>query len=155
MSAESEAGRGVISVQNRQRGVPFDLAWLRRLADVALGECLPECADGKFALRALPEVEVTVVSDRTIARVHAQFMNIPGATDVITFDHGEIVIGAGTALAHSRDYGQPLEHELALYLIHGLLHLNGYDDRTPAERTRMHRVQDRVIKSCLARLAVA
>ncbi len=142
-------------VQNRQRKVRFDLRWLRQMAEIALEKCLPECANGQFALRSLPEVEVTVVSNRTIARVHAQFMNIPGATDVITFEHGEIVIGAGTALVHSRDYGQPLEHELALYLIHGLLHLNGYDDRTEAERKRMHRVQDRVMKSCLARLANA
>jgi probable rRNA maturation factor len=150
-----ERGGGTIAVENRQRGIAFDLAWLRRLAPLALEACLPHCADGREALRALPEIEVTIVSDRTIARVHMEFMAIPGATDVITFEHGEIVIGAGTALAQSREYGQSLEHELALYLIHGLLHLNGYDDRTAAQRARMQRVQERVMKSCLALLAGA
>lgn len=145
----------MITVSNRQRTVCFDLRWLRRFAAVALPACLDECADGRNALRALPEIELTVVSDRTVARVHRRFMAISGPTDVITFEHGEIVIGAGTALAQAREFGQTLEHELAFYLIHGLLHLNGYDDRTAAQRARMHGVQDRVMKSCLARLADA
>ena len=145
----------MISVCNRQRTVRFDLPWLRRIATMALAECLPLCADGQFALRALPEIEVAIVSDRTIARVHRQFMNLPDATDVITFDHGEIVISAETARRQAADYGQTLECELALYVIHGLLHLNGYDDRTTAARREMHRVQDRVMKSCLVRIAAA
>lgn len=145
----------MITVTNRQRKVRFDLPWLRRLAPIALEECLPECADACHALRALPEIEVTIVSDRTIACVHEQFMGIAGPTDVITFDHGEIVIGAETAVAQARDYGQTLEHELALYLIHGLLHLNGHDDQRADQRRRMHQVQARVMKSCLARLAGA
>lgn len=145
----------MITVANRQRKVRFDLPWLRRLAPIALGRCLPECADGRHALRALPEIEVTIVSDATIARVHHDFMGIDGPTDVITFDHGEIVIGAETAVAQARHYGQSLEHELALYLIHGLLHLNGWDDQTPGRRARMNRAQAHVMKSCLAHLAGA
>lgn len=145
----------MISVGNRQRTVRFDLGWLRRCAEVALEECLRHCADGRHALGALEELEVAIVSDRTIARVHRQFMNIPGATDVITFEHGEIVISAETARAYAGQYGQTVELELALYIIHGLLHLNGYDDRTPRDHAAMHRVQDRVMKSCLGRLVAA
>jgi probable rRNA maturation factor len=132
-----------IFVENRQRAVRFDLRWVRRFAQAALAEC------GE----ALPHIEVAIVSDRTIARVHRQFMQIEGATDVITFDHGEIVIGAGTARRQAREFSQPLEHELGRYIIHGLLHLAGYDDRTSRDRAGMHRMQERVMKTCLARLA--
>jgi probable rRNA maturation factor len=138
-----------ISVHNRQRGVKVDLPWLRRVAEVALKHCLPCSDDGKFALQALEEVEISIVSDRVIAGVHDQFMGIPGATDVITFEHGEILTSAQTAQRQGRDYGQPVDHELALYIIHGLLHLNGYDDVKARDAARMHRLQERLLKACL------
>ena len=133
-----------ISVMNKQRKVRFDLAWLRRAADAALAECVLHTGDGNFSLQKLPLVDVAVVSDATIARVHVEFMAIPGATDVITFDHGEIVVSAETALACAKEHRHSVEHELALYIIHGLLHLNGFDDTTPAAKKKMFRVQDRV-----------
>ena len=119
---------------------------------LALEKCAPLCANGRFALRALDEVEVVLVSDRTIARVHRDFMNIPGATDVITFEHGEIVMSAETAHHHAKAHGHSIEAELALYTVHGLLHLNGFEDATSRAAARMHRVQDRVLKECLAQL---
>jgi probable rRNA maturation factor len=133
-----------ILVANRQRSVRFDLAWVRRAAVLAYARCLPHSGDGKFALREIPGVEVAMVSDRTIARVHEEFMDIPGATDVITFEHGEIVISAETARTYAGEHQHPVEHELALYIVHGLLHLNGFDDTTPAAKKAMFRVQDAV-----------
>ena len=139
-----------IHVENRQRAVPVELAWLRGFAEVALEKCAHESADGRFALSQLAEVEVAIVSDRVIARVHREFMGIFGATDVITFAHGEIVMSAPTAQRYAREYGHPVAHELALYTIHGLLHLNGYEDATARAAARMHRTQDRVLRACLA-----
>ena len=141
-----------IHVQNRQRAVPVDLAWLRRFAAVALEKCAPYSADRGFALMHLPEIEVALVSDRVIARVHREFMGLPGATDVITFAHGEIVISAQTAQLYAQEYRHPLAHELALYTVHGLLHLNGYEDATARAAARMHRTQDRILRACLALL---
>jgi probable rRNA maturation factor len=138
-----------ISVHNRQRAVRVDLAWLRRMAEAALQHCLPCSDDGRFALQALDEVEVSIVSDRVIAHVHDRFMGIPGATDVITFEHGEIIVSAQTAQRQGREYGQTLDHELALYIIHGLLHLNGYDDLKARDAARMHRLQGRLLQTCL------
>ena len=139
-----------IHVENRQRTVPVDLAWLRRFAEVALEKCARHSADRRFALTQLAEIEVAVVSDRTIARVHREFMGIPGATDVITFAHGEIVMSAPTAQRYAREYGHTTNHELALYTVHGLLHLNGYEDARTRDAARMHRTQDRVLRACLA-----
>ena len=138
-----------ISLHNRQRKVRVDFPWLRRFAPVALSACLRHPAHAKTPLPHLPEVEVTLVSDETIARVHRDFMDIPGATDVITFDHGEIVISAETAQANAAQYGRSLQEELALYIVHGLLHLNGHEDKEPATAARMHRLQESILADCL------
>ena len=128
------------------------MAWLRKFATAALAECARHSADGRFALAAFDEVEVAIVSNRVIARVHHDFMGISGATDVITFEHGEIVMSAETAEVYARDYGHSVDQELALYIVHGLLHLNGYEDTTPREAVRMQRVQTRVANACLAKV---
>jgi probable rRNA maturation factor len=75
---------------------------------------------------------------------------VPGATDVITFEHGEIVVSADTAKRCAAEHGHGVTEELALYVIHGLLHLNGYDDIAPRDRAKMHRVQDRIWRRILA-----
>jgi probable rRNA maturation factor len=141
-----------LDLQNRQRRVRLNLGWLRRFAPIALAECLPHSADARFALLALPQVDIAIVSDRVIARVHLDFMSIPGATDVITFEHGEIVISAETAQLHAREQAHSVEQEIALYTVHGLLHLNGFEDATPRGSVRMHKLQDRILSACLAKL---
>ena len=133
-----------LSLANKQRAVRVELSWLRVVSAAALEACVLHSGDGRFALRELAEVEVAVVSDAVIARVHVEFMGIAGATDVITFDHGELVISAQTAAACAKAHGHSVEEELALYVVHGLLHLNGYDDTTPVARRAMHAVQNRV-----------
>lgn len=141
-----------ITLLNRQRRVRLDLGWLRRFAWLAMAECRKASGDGKFALEHLPEVEVAIVSDRVIARVHQEFMDIPGATDVITFEHGEVVMSADTARSYAEDHGHTVEQELALYTVHGLLHLNGFEDTTPTDAARMHKVQNRIWRGCLNQL---
>ncbi len=133
-----------IIVINRQRKVRVKLAWLRRFATEALAECVHESGDGLFALKQAPVVEVAIVTDAVIARVHEDFMDVPGATDVITFEHGEIVASAETAVRYAAEHGHTPDEELALYIVHGLLHLNGFDDLEPQAKKRMHAVQDRI-----------
>jgi probable rRNA maturation factor len=142
----------VVHVQNRQRRVRFAVAWVRRFAKLAASHCVSHSANGAFALRELPEVEITVVSDRVIARVHEQFMGIPGATDVITFEHGEIVMSAETACLYAAEHAHAIEQELGLYTIHGLLHLNGFEDAEPRDAELMHEVQNHVLLTCLEQL---
>lgn len=93
----------------------------------------------------LDEVEISIVSDEVIAQVHQDFMDIPGATDVITFEYGEIVISAETARNYAADYGNSVEKELMLYIIHGLLHLAGHEDADPQEREVMEGIQARIL----------
>ena len=129
---------------NRQRSVRVSLTSLKRFAQRVLPLCAGSSADGAFALRSLSEVVVTLVSDRRIDKIHRQFMNIPGATDVITFEHGEIVISAETAERCALEFGHDVGAEINLYVVHGLLHLNGYLDATEEDRERMHDVQNRI-----------
>jgi probable rRNA maturation factor len=141
-----------LHVQNRQRAVRFDVKWLRRFAPLAFEKCREISDDGRFALRRIAELNVVIVSDRRIARLHEDFMDITGATDVITFDHGEIVMSAETARCQAAEYDQLIEEELALYTVHGLLHLNGFEDSAPKAAARMRQIQSRVLQECLAQL---
>lgn len=91
------------------------------------------------------EISVACVEDACIQRLNEQFLNHQGPTDVITFPlseagaHlvGEIVLSVETAKRVAVELGHAVEREVLLYVIHGLLHLCGYDDHTPAERRRM------------------
>lgn len=137
---------------NRQRIVRLNTAWLKRAAGLALERCSGISANGRDALRHFAEVAVALVSDTTISRLHSEFMGEPGPTDVLTFDHGEIIISAETAAANSARFGVAPEIEIALYTIHGFLHLNGFDDRTVREAARMRRAQNGVLRWCRAQL---
>ena len=143
-----------LHVQNRQRAVRFDVIWLRRFAAIAFARCREISDNGQFVLRQIAEVNVVVVSDRRIARLHEDFMGIAGATDVITFEHGDIVISAETARRHAAQHGQRIEEELALYTVHALLHLNGFEDSALKPAARMRKVQSRVFRECLAQFPV-
>lgn len=138
-----------IIVSNRQRAVPVKLQALRDFARRALLEYLKIRERKPDQLAALEEVNVVLVSDRRIAEIHRRFLDEPGPTDVITFQHGEIVISVETARRQARAFGTSLEHELCLYLVHGLLHLRGFDDKTPAGAAEMKRVQEKLVTSLL------
>ncbi|MFC4994166.1 rRNA maturation RNase YbeY [Rubritalea tangerina] len=115
-------------------------------ANAALPMALAHPANGGGVLAGLDFVEVSLVDDATIDQVHRDFMDIPGATDVITFAHGEIVISVETAQAYGEQYGNSFEHELMLYIIHGLLHLSGHEDAEAGEREAMEEIQARILE---------
>ncbi len=109
--------------------------------NLALPMTLENPANGGGVLAGLDVIEVSIVDDETIAQVHVDFMDMPGATDVITFAHGEIVVSAETARSYGESYGNSFEKELMLYIIHGLLHLSGHEDADEAEREAMDKIQ--------------
>ena len=139
-------GGASLVVLNRQRGIAFDVGLVRRFAEEARVRCAELFPRGQKSTgyASLDEVVVTVVSDAKIDRIHREFMGIEGATDVITFEHGDVVVSADTALREAGVRGHRVEAELGLYVVHGLLHLNGFDDLSPAPREEMRQVQDSV-----------
>jgi len=82
-----------------------------------------------------------------MAALHQEFMNIPGPTDVLTFQHGEIVVSVETAQQNAERFATSAADEIKLYVIHGLLHLLGFDDRTREEARVMEAVQAEVLRA--------
>jgi probable rRNA maturation factor len=76
--------------------------------------------------------------------LHHRYLGDPTPTDVITFHHGEIFICPDVALQQSKQYHTTLLEEVAIYGLHGLLHLVGYEDATPTKRATMHRYQNTI-----------
>lgn len=131
-----------IFVHNRQRKSAVNREALGQFARWALPLAAQERGT---SLTSLDEIHVLLISDRRIAELHSRFMHVSGATDVITFHHGEIFISVETASRQAKAQRTSLARELQLYLLHGLLHLHGFDDRTPVARTRMHSIQERIM----------
>ena len=137
-----------IIIGNHQEAVDIPLGWLTALEDVgeqAAEMALSAAADVENPLKHLGTLEVAMVDDETSGKVHMDFMEIPGATDVITFHHGEIVIGAEVAQRQAEEYGEPLGRELLRYFIHGLLHLAGHEDAEDDERKAMEAAQEEIV----------
>lgn len=90
------------------------------------------------------------VGPRAMARANACFLGHEGVTDVITFEHGEILVCPAVARAEAAARGLPFGRELLLYAVHGWLHLRGHDDHAPADRRRMHARQERLVRALWA-----
>ena len=138
-----------ISVRNLQCKIRVNAVDLQTFAGKALDRCLQFHEKKGTDLRKLPEVFVWLISDRRMASLHRKFMHQTGPTDVLTFQHGEIFISVETARRNARAFGTSLASELRLYIIHGLLHLHGFDDQTQAKGRKMERIQKKILQEAL------
>jgi rRNA maturation RNase YbeY len=90
-------------------------------------------------------VTVALTDDRRLRELHRQFMGIDEDTDVMTFPAGpedpaaggEIVVSVERAACQGPDHGLDPAAEVEFLVVHGLLHLCGWDDTTPGDRERM------------------
>ncbi len=134
---------------NQQHAVEIPESWLtalEQITDWSVEKALEGAAGADTPLHHLAHLEVTLVDDSTSDRVHRDFMDIEGATDVITFHHGEIVIGAEVAKRQAEEYGEPLLREVYRYFVHGLLHLAGHEDEKDEERAAMEAIQESIVE---------
>ena len=149
-------------IKNRQRATPLNTRLLRRITDSLLTDLieLESFELGIYIVRA-PEME----------RLNKTFLQHEGSTDVITFDysdnlppafgrhiesdlpakfrkqvHGEIFICVDDAKKQALQFHTSWQSELARYVIHGVLHLRGFDDLQPAARRKMKREENRLLK---------
>lgn len=136
------------SARARPRGL--GLAQVRRAAELAL----------EHGGRAGEALSIVFVDDDELAAMHAEWLDDPTRTDVITFDlgadgedgpSGELYVSTERAREVARRRGLDVVREHLLYVVHGALHLCGYDDHDPRERARMRRAE----RAVLARLGVA
>jgi probable rRNA maturation factor len=133
-------------VRNVQRKISVNIGELQSFAANAVERCLQLRKQKQTDLRKLSEVFIWLISDPRMALLHRKFLGQSGPTDVLTFQHGEIFISAQTARRHARAFGNSLMCELKLYIVHGLLHLHGFDDRTTAEARKMTMAQEKILR---------
>ncbi len=175
-----------IRLQNRQKRVPVETRWLRRVGERTLSALA----------RPTAECSVLLVDDSAIAALNRTYRGVAGPTDVLAFPMtegrfgaswpssralrqpqgmrraqpsgpeqgrgtqaegpdllGDIVISAETARRQARPATGGLRAELALLLVHGILHLVGYDHGTAKERQRMWQKQRAILGVCGIRLS--
>ena len=137
-----------IQVRNLQRIVPVNIGDLEKFAKRAVRLCIKIRRKKRTELMRLGEIFVWLISDRRMSQLHRQFLGQTGPTDVITFQHGEIFISVEMAKRQARVFGNSLMRELQLYIVHGLLHLHGFDDRTPAGARKMKKAQEKILSDC-------
>jgi probable rRNA maturation factor len=135
-----------ITARNLQRKIAVNVGELETFAAGAVQRCLRLRKGKRTDLRILREVFIWVLSDRRMALLHRQFLGQSGPTDVLTFQHGEIFISVETARRHARAFGNSVTGELKLCIVHGLLHLHGFDDQTPAEARKMKTAQEKILR---------
>jgi probable rRNA maturation factor len=130
-----------VSIANPQEVVPVDRARLRAAVRAVL--------EGEGVTDA--EISLALVDNATIHGLNRRYLGHDEPTDVLSFPMsepdtrrlaGELVIGAEVARAQAEALGHDVQVELALYVIHGLLHLCGYDDKS-AEGAREMRARER------------
>lgn len=137
---------------------PIQLEISNRYSSLADPELATEALiEAILASRAFPiaagELSIVFVDDPTIGQIHDDFMGDPSPTDVITFpanlemeSAGEIIVSVDHAVSRAEELGLAFTQELSLYLLHGWLHLAGYDDRTESDRTKMRAAEQKALK---------
>jgi len=136
--ALGEPGRLIVEVSNRQRKVPVDGRQVGRLTRLLVGELL-----GMSRVR----LSICLLDDAGMARLNETYVHHAGGAGASDEVCGEICLGVEEAQRQARRYGTSWPAELARYLVHGVLHLLGYDDRQPAARRRMKRQEDRLLRA--------
>lgn len=88
-------------------------------------------------------------SDRKILEINKNYLKHDYFTDIITFDYreaekvqGDLFISVETVAENARKYGVTFEQEMTRVIIHGVLHIVGYDDKTPEEQLVMRQKED-------------
>jgi probable rRNA maturation factor len=137
-------------IVNRQRRVPVAIQPLQDFYERA-----------RVAMKFPPEsVAVQLISDEAMARLNRKFRNKPGPTDVLSFPAngatphaksqymGDIAISPATARRNARHFSRPLADELRILILHGMIHLAGFDHETD------HGEMDRLERRLRRRLGV-
>jgi probable rRNA maturation factor len=136
---------GKISIACPQEAVEVDRGFMRRVARTVL--------DGEGVNNA--EVSLAFVDNATIHRLNLRYLQHDEPTDVLSFPlsepnarklTGELIIGAEVAKAQVEERGHDVRAELALYVIHGLLHLCGHDDATEKGAAAMRERERRYLR---------
>lgn len=163
-----------VTVANRQRARKINLRLLKKNAEALLAELEIEKA----------EIGICLVGALEMTRLNETFLKHKGSTDVITFDygfgvppsggkfskksaranrlkpelgtlHGEIFVCVDEAVLQARMFSTSWQSEVVRYLIHGVLHLLGFDDSGAVARRKMKREENRLLREMTRRFPLS
>ena len=143
-----------LQVINRQRGWRVDVARLRDIS-CFLGVNVLGLSEGALGIH--------LIGARRMASMNWQWLKHEGSTDILTFDHrdggsgpmhGELFISVDDAVGQAAEFGVGPGQELVRYVVHGVLHLTGYDDVEPGLRRVMKREETRLVRRLEAEFRV-
>ena len=128
-----------------QGDAEIDYNWLKEQTCNALA----------FLHRDYSEISIRIVGEQEMSELHVTHSGVEGTTDVLTFDHGgdehsvhaDIAVCIDVAVEEAKKRGHALQHELLLYIVHGILHCCGYDDSNEKAHALMHAEEDRVLSA--------
>ena len=138
------------TVTNAQRQAPVKVAQVSRLARAAIRQ---------LGIRTRGTLAIAFISAQRMRALNQRFLRHDRLTDVLSFRYdgeptvGEIFIAPSLARTYASTHGISYEEELSRYVVHGLLHWLGHDDRTRAEQQRMRAMEDRLLAQCGMRSA--
>ena len=104
-------------------------------------------------VKSVGDINVILVTDPEIKKFNTRFRKVRRITDIISFKYtdkplsGDLYIAEGRSKKQAKRVGNTWQQELCYLAIHGILHLRGYADYTPAEKARMFKVQDAIFAS--------
>jgi probable rRNA maturation factor len=161
-------------LRNRQR--------VRRVNIHALRRIVCSLVDDLLGIDAY-ELGIHLVAEPEMVRLNETFMRHAGSTDVITFNHdvaadvrrlskgnvkseppglgcygklhGELFVCVDEAVFQAKRFRTSWQSELVRYIVHGVLHLRGFDDRQPAARRKMKREENRLLRLLTARFRLS
>ncbi len=106
-------------------------------------------------------MNIFFLSDQEMVKLHYAHLGKDSPTDVLAFGMqeggafpgeknliGDIAISAETALRHAARFHKPIDEEISLYVIHGILHLLGYRDKRQKDRAKMRRKEKELLATC-------
>ena len=156
----SATGVSQLHIANRQRTKKINVRLLKQI----IGELFRELNITEA------ELGITLVGAKKMAQVNRDFLRHEGSTDVITFDHsetrklesgkrkilhGELFICVTDAIQQAKKFNTSWQSEVVRYVVHGVLHLLGYDDLKPHLRRAMKREENRLVRRLERRFALA
>jgi probable rRNA maturation factor len=139
-----------ISIKNFQNKIPIRP---RMVTKVILNTLSQE------GVKKSGELTICFVNDTKIKELNWRYLKRKEPTDVIAFDIGnpgdenrifaDIIVSSDRAVANAKIFHTNAFYELYLYLIHGLLHILGYNDKTPRQRQLMQKKENKILKRLL------
>lgn len=157
MKLTGETAKPELALRNKHPHQRVNSVLLRRIILTAISE---EPLAINAAREASHELCVVLVDDADMEQLNRRWLGHGGTTDVIAFDHsagasaaspgcslrGDIVISLDEARRQARRYHTNWQCEVVRYLVHGLLHLRGFDDSNASDRRAMKQAENKLLK---------